>query len=132
MAKSDFQSEPPEPRRRRPVKRRRPEDYDDVDAAGDDSDDPVQTVIPYKNVRALLAYYAGVFSWICGVGILVVPVAIVLGILGYRYGQAHPKAKGTGHAVAGIVFGIIGLLLNSAFCTILYMYVNSIPPFGKK
>jgi hypothetical protein len=127
MANSDFQSEPPEPRRRRSVKRPRRVDYD-----AEDDDDPVTTVIPYKNARALLAYYAGVFSWVPFLGAPMTLVAIVLGILGFRYGLAHPKAKGTGHAVAGIVFGVVGLLLNVAACTVLYMYMVRMGPFEKK
>jgi hypothetical protein len=132
MAKSDFQSEPPEPRRRRPPIKRPQRNDDDDDVVGDDDDDPVQTIIPYKNALALSAYYSGVFSWICVIGAPISLIAIVLGVLGYRYGQRHPKAKGTGHAVAGIVFGLVGLALNVAFFTCLYMYVYSIPPFGKK
>jgi hypothetical protein len=132
MAKSDFQSEPPEPRRRRPPVARPPrDDEDDVDVS-DDYDDPVQTIIPYKNALALFAYYAGVFSWICVIGAPISLIAIVLGIMGYRYGQRNPKAKGTGHAVAGIVFGTIGLLLNAALFVCIYMFVFDIPPFGKK
>jgi hypothetical protein len=133
MAKSDFQSEPPEPRRRRPpVARPARDDDDDTLDVSNDYDDPVQTIIPYKNALALFAYYAGVFSWICIIGAPISLVAIALGIMGYRYGQRHPKAKGTGHAIAGIVFGTIGLLLNAALCVVIYRIVYDLPPFGKR
>ena len=36
----------------------------------------------------------------------------ILGILGLRYVKTHPTAKGTGHAIAGIVLGTIDLLYN--------------------
>jgi hypothetical protein len=125
MAESDFRSEPPEPRRRpKPVKRRRPADYDDDydDDRADYDDDPVQTIVPYKNVRALLAYYCGIFSLIPIAGFLIGPAAILLGILGYRYGSKNPSAKGAGHAVAGIVFGVIGVILSVVVCYFVMRY----------
>ncbi len=113
MSGGEFQSESPEPGRRRPMRRRRrAEDDDDYDEDLDVYDDPVQTLVPYKNARALVAYYLGVFSFLCVIGLVLGPAAVVFGVLGYRYGKAHPKAKGTGHAVAGILFGIMGTLLN--------------------
>jgi hypothetical protein len=75
------------------------------------TDDAVSTLIPYKNGRALLAYYLGVFSFIPCVGLLLGPAALILGILGLRYVKANPTAKGTGHAIAGIVMGAITSLL---------------------
>ncbi len=38
-------------------------------------------------------------------GLFLGPAALVLGILGVRYVKANPTAKGTGHAIAGIVLG---------------------------
>jgi hypothetical protein len=112
MPESDFQSERPAPRRRK-VKRPRRDDYDDYEDNDRDAyDDPVQTIIPYKNALALMAYYTGVFSLIPVLGVILGPGAIVLGFLGYRYGRIHPTAKGTGHAVAGIVFGVLTTLCN--------------------
>jgi hypothetical protein len=83
-------------------------------------------------MRALSAYYVGVFSWVPGIGLLLAPVAMVLGILGYRYGRARPEAEGTGHAAAGILFGIVGLILNAALAAVLYMYLYRLGPFIKK
>ncbi len=73
--------------------------------------DAVSTLIPYKNGRALLAYYLGVFSFIPCVGMILGPAAFILGILGMRYVKANPTAKGTGHAIAGIVMGALTSLL---------------------
>jgi hypothetical protein len=82
------------------------------------SDSPVSTIIPYKNPKALIAYYLGVFGLIPCVGIVLGPAAIVLGILGLRYVKKYPTAKGTGHAITGIVLGsfdtlyqLVGVLL---------------------
>jgi hypothetical protein len=86
------------PRRRR---RRRDEEDEDEESGG------VARIIPYHNGRALSAYYCGVFSLIPGVGNLLGPLAVILGILGVRYARAHRKAGGTGHAITGIVLGSI-------------------------
>jgi hypothetical protein len=74
-------------------------------------------VIPYKNPSALIAYYCGVFSVIpCfPIGI----AGVVLGIMGLRYADAHPTARGKVHAwigiVAGGLFGIGWLVLTVMF-----------------
>jgi predicted Zn finger-like uncharacterized protein len=75
------------------------------DIRRDPAGDAVSTLIPYKNGRALIAYYLGVFSLIPCAGHLLGPAALILGILGLRYAKAHPTAKGAGHAIAGIVLG---------------------------
>jgi hypothetical protein len=99
---------------------RPPDDPDDWDEdeerprrrpARGESDEPIAAIIPYKNAKALIAYYLGVFGLIPCVGSLLGPAALVLGILGLRYVQAHPTAKGTGHAITGIVLGSIEILI---------------------
>src|SRR5262249_60270804 len=92
---------PPRPRVRRPA----PDEDDDVD-------DPVATIIPYRNGRALAAYYFGVFALIPCAGLILGPLALTFGILGLRYVKAHPTAKGTGHAIARIELGSLSALLN--------------------
>lgn len=84
------------PRRRR---RRRPPDA-------------VETLIPYRNGRALAAYYCGVFAIIPCVGLILGPIALIFGILGLRFAKANPRAGGTGHAIAGIVLGSLTTLGN--------------------
>ena len=63
----------------------------------------VSTVIPYKNVPALIAYYVGVFCIICP-PLLCFP-AIILGVIGLRRVKENPEVKGTAHAWIGILFG---------------------------
>ena len=64
-------------------------------------------VIPYKNRKALIAYYLGVFSAIpilevsCPMG----SIAFVLGILGLRDRKRNPVIKGSLHALVGILGG---------------------------
>jgi len=96
----DDEDEGRERRRRRP----RPDDEED------DQGDVVSTLIPYKNPKALAAYYCGVFSLIPCIGLILGPIALIMGILGMRAVRAHPSMKGTGHAIAGIVLGSITFL----------------------
>jgi hypothetical protein len=134
MADEDIQPEP-ERRRRRHVRedlpdeeedrprRRRPRD--DEDEEEDDiarrvrrESDATGGLIPYKNPRALIGYYMGVFSLIPCLGLVLGPVAIVLGILGLKFVKKHETAGGTAHAIVALVLGslttlghLVGILL---------------------
>ena len=68
-------------------------------------------VIPYKNPKALIAYYCGVFSLMPCLGIVPGVVGVVLGILGLRHRKLHPETKGSVHAWIGIVLGGLMTLL---------------------
>jgi hypothetical protein len=68
-------------------------------------------VIPYKNPKALIAYYCGVFSLIPCLGIAPGIAGVILGIMGLRYRAEHPETKGTAHAWIGIVLGGLMTLL---------------------
>jgi hypothetical protein len=111
MAESDFQQEPtPEQPER---KARLPEDDDDLrDRVRVRRKDAMETLVPYHNPKGLIAYYLGVFALIPCVGAFLGPAALVLGVLGLRYSKEHPEAAGGGHAIAGIVLGILTALLN--------------------
>jgi dipeptidyl aminopeptidase/acylaminoacyl peptidase len=116
-----MQSEQPlppdrEPPPTRPPRRHAERDWDDEDLERrlrrrDEDDGGMSTLIPTRNPKALIAYYCGVFSIICGVGLVLGPIALILGILGLRYVKANPSAKGTGHAIAGIVLGALTTLV---------------------
>jgi hypothetical protein len=95
-------------------------------------------IIPYRNGMALAAYYSGfgglitilgsvallkasipqansrlVFSLLFAGGGFLAFLANIFGILGLRSVTSNPDAKGTGHAVTGLIMGvleIIGLL----------------------
>lgn len=100
--------------------RRREEDYDDDYEDEEEYDRPRRRrrppegdatggLIPYKNAKALSAYYLGVFSLIPCLGLILGPIAIILGFLGLGYAKKHPEARGQAHAIVGIVLG--GLVL---------------------
>jgi hypothetical protein len=69
------------------------------------TNDGLNAVIPYKNVRALVAYYLGVFSVIPPMGALLGIAALTLGILGLRFRRRNPEAGGAVHAWVGIALG---------------------------
>jgi hypothetical protein len=90
------------PRRRR----RRHDDDDDRDETGG--------LIPYKNSKALMSYYMGVFSLIPCLGVVLAIVAIILGFGGLKYLKKHPRASGAAHAYVGIILGSLVLLGHAA------------------
>lgn len=115
---------PPPNRRDDKPPRRRPEPDPDEDDEDDDEDeggggDAVSTIIPYKNGMALTAYYLGVFGLVPCVGLLLGPLAMIFGLLGLRKAFQMPQAKGTGHAIAGIVLGVFDLLAQVAYFFVL-------------
>ncbi len=65
----------------------------------------LNAIIPYKNVRALTAYYLGVFSAIPILGLPLGLAAFTLGILALRFRRKNPAAGGAVHAWIGILAG---------------------------
>jgi len=119
--RDDYQDEP---RRRdddeddRPRRRRR--DDDDDDRRFRREHDSTGGLIPYKNPMALIGYYVGVFSLIPCLGLVLAPVALVLGILGLSYKSKHPTAGGTAHAIVALVLGSLVLLGHAAVIVVGY------------
>ena len=110
----------------RPRRRRQRDDEDDEDEDDEDTN-TVSRLIPYKNTRALAAYYCGVFGLIPGIGVILGPIALILGILGLRYASEHRKAKGSGHAWAGIILGVLGPLATVAVIILIHMEILALP-----
>ncbi len=88
-------------------------------------DGGVSTMIPYKNVPALVGYYLAVFS---GLGLLCPPAgfvlalpALILGIIGLKKVKANPEAKGTVHAWIGILGGAF-------FCIVFILMIVLLSP----
>jgi hypothetical protein len=86
--------------------------HNDEDLEEDEGVDVVETMIPYRNGLALGAYYCGVFGFIPILGFMLAPMAIVLGFLGLRHSRKHTNARGGGHAIAGIILGIVAIPWN--------------------
>jgi hypothetical protein len=67
--------------------------------------DAVSSIIPYRNVPALVAYYLAVFSLLPCIGALLGLIALILGLKGLRLARENPDAKGRVHAWIGILVG---------------------------
>jgi hypothetical protein len=76
-----------------------------VSPSSDSASDPVSTVIPYKNMPALISYYLAVFSLIPCLGIPLGLAAVVLGVIGLKRARHQPEVRGKVHAWFGIILG---------------------------
>ena len=85
----------------------------------------VDRIIPTKNVKALLAYYFGVFAFVPCFTIPLAPAALICGILGLRECKRNPGLPGKGHAITGIVLGSVLLLACIAVAAILLLSSQS-------
>ena len=81
-------------------------------------------LIPYKNAKALASYYCGVFSLIPCAGLILGPIAVVLGFLGLAHANKLPESKGKAHAIVGIVLG--GLVLLAHLGVIIALFAGAI------
>ena len=70
-------------------------------------------IIPYKNPKALIAYYLGILSGLPLIGLPLGIAAFVLGFLGLRDRNRNPVIKGSIHAGIGIGCGCLFSLLWS-------------------
>ncbi|WP_144057839.1 zinc ribbon domain-containing protein [Novipirellula maiorica] len=68
-------------------------------------------VIPYKNPKALIAYYLGILSGLPLIGFPIGIAAFVLGIQGLQARKRNPVIKGSVHAGIGIGCGAIFTIL---------------------
>jgi hypothetical protein len=68
-------------------------------------DNPMSAVVPYKNPKALIAYYLAIFSLIPCLGLPLGIAAFILGIAGLKVLKTHPNAHGKVHAWIGIILG---------------------------
>lgn len=73
--------------------------------------DAIQTLIPTQNPPSLVSYYCGVFSFVVCAAPILSPIAIIAGIIALNKIKAQPGLKGKGHAITGIVCGIITILI---------------------
>jgi len=75
------------------------------DSQGTNTGDGTGGLIPFKNPKALLAYYLGIFSGLPLIGLPIGVAAFVLGIMGLRDRERNPIIKGSVHAGIGIGCG---------------------------
>ena len=68
-------------------------------------------VIPYKNPKALIAYYLGILSGFPIIGLPLGIAAFILGIQGLKARRENPVIKGSVHAGIGVGCGCVFSLL---------------------
>lgn len=73
--------------------------------------DLAQTLIPTKNKPALFSYYFGIFGLVPIVGWILGFPALILGIQGLNKYKQNPTPGAKGHAIFGIITGILEILL---------------------
>jgi len=69
-------------------------------------------LIPTGNPQALTGYYVSVGSLIPCVGLILGPLAIVLGSKGLKSYNENPAVKGKAHALVAIILGSLTALAN--------------------
>lgn len=78
----------------------------------ENNNDLLSTIIPYHNKAALAGYYVAVFSYIPILGFILAPLAIGLGVFGYKGYIDNREAKGQYHAYFTIFFGALMTILH--------------------
>jgi hypothetical protein len=80
----------------------------------EDTDTPFSRHIDPANRPAVRAYRVAVLSMVPGLGLLLGPVAVVLGAAASRHGKADPDFTARGPAAAAVVFGAMTAVTNWA------------------
>jgi len=70
---------------------------------------------PVNSQMAIWSMILGVLSMFQCCQIILGPVAIILGFVALSKIKANPSMTGSGFAIAGIVMGVLGLLIGLAF-----------------
>jgi len=81
---------------------------------GDDTDTPFSRYIDPANRPAVRAYRLAVLSLVPGLGLLLGPAALVLGVAARRRGAANPDFTARGPAAAAVLFGAMTAVTNWA------------------
>jgi len=85
--------------------------------------DAVNQIIPYKNPKALIAYYCAVFALVPCFTPILGPLAIVLGFLGLKDIKQQPQLPGKAHALIGIILG--GFMTLALLALIVFVVLAS-------
>lgn len=77
------------------------------------------------NGLAVGALICGILSFFC-VGLLLGPVAVVLGFLGRKKANEEMAGNGAGMALAGIITGVLGFLVSAAFVLFTFVLTDNV------
>jgi len=78
--------------------------------------------LPENNRRARCAYICAILGLTPIAGLLLGPIAMFFGWLGYRAVKTEPASDGLGHAVVSIVLGALEFLTNGAGLVLLAIH----------
>lgn len=81
-------------------------------------------LIPYKNPKALIAYYLGILALLPLIGFPFGIASLVLGVMGLKDRARNPVIKGSVHAWIGIVLGAGSILLYGALIVFIILGVS--------
>jgi len=91
----------PVPKPRRP---RRPRDEMEV----------FGSFVPWKNPAAVYSYGVSMAALTPVLGLVLGPIAIILGVIGLVWYRRRPEVLGKNFALAGIIMGTLNALFNAA------------------
>jgi hypothetical protein len=114
----------------RPRKRRREEEDDEDERPRRRRrrrKEAIESLIPYHNPKSLAAYYCGVFSLIPVLGLILGPIALILGIQGIRLAKQDDSAGGMGHSITGLILGSLTALANWGLAILVVIGLLSMP-----
>jgi hypothetical protein len=77
------------------------------------------------NPRALTAYRYAVVGIVPVVGLLLGPLAILLGILSWWEGGAKGQSKNGGFAAAAVILGVVEMLTNGVGLALMWIGLTS-------
>ena len=97
---------------------RRPRKRDDSSS----SETPFSKRAVERNPLAVKAYRIGVFALIPGVGLVLGPIALVLGLIAWNRGRLEPPNKRGGHVTGALLVG--SLLVVTNWLGILLMWLG--------
>jgi hypothetical protein len=69
---------------------------------------------PWQNPTAVYAYGVAITALTPGLGLVLGPIAVLLGAIGLIHRRLRPKVLGTNFAVAAIIAGSLSTLFNAA------------------
>lgn len=84
-------------------------------------DSAASTIIPFRNPAALAGYYIAVASLIPITALVCGPLAVGLGIAGFRRSRRERQAKGAVHAWVAIVVGSLTTVANVGLIVVLVL-----------
>ncbi len=73
--------------------------------------DSMQSLIPTKNMPALISYYCGVFGLIPILGLPASIGGVILGAIGLSKYNSSPTPGAKVHALIGLILGIVEIII---------------------